>query len=86
MLDGIGRFNPMNPNGFTLYVMNSAETTDKIIDRFEDALADGMECADALGYAFQSVGVTPDDLTGTDIDRINRKIEALSESNRNGRY
>ena len=73
-------FNPFNPNGFTTYVMQSAESADAVINTFEQAFAAGMNSDEALTYALQSNGIRQENLTFTDIERINRKVEAISGS------
>lgn len=70
-------FNPFEPNGFTTYVMNSAEIADNVIETFERAINMGMEPTDALSYSLQSNKVNEDDLLSVDIERINARINEL---------
>jgi len=78
-------FNPMAQqlNGFTTYIMNSDETTDAIIETFENAIAEGLSSNEALQYALRYHNVSLDDLTYVDRNRINRKVEAVSGSSFN---
>lgn len=70
-------FNPIEPNGFTTYVMNSRECADKIINTFQDALNMDYDAEDALNYAVRSNGINKDDLTASDIEYINEIVNQL---------
>lgn len=76
-------FNPIVPNGFTTYVMDSAQRTDAVIQTFDQAFAAGLSSQEALNYALQANGVKQENLTFPDIERINRKVEAVSGGNFN---
>lgn len=73
-------FNPFNPDGFTTYVMQSSESTDAVLNTFEQALAAGLDSNEALSYAFQVNGVQQENLTLPDIERINKRVEAIANS------
>lgn len=73
-------FNPFNPDGFTTYVMQSSESTDAVLNTFEQALAAGLDSNEALNYAFQVNGVQQENLTLPDIERINKRVEAIVNS------
>lgn len=73
-------FNPFNPDGFTTYVMQSSESTDAVLDTFEQALAAGLDLNEALNYAFQANGVQQENLTLPDIERINKRVEAIANN------
>lgn len=73
-------FNPFNPDGFTTYVMQSSESTDAVLDTFEQALAAGLDLNEALNYAFQVNGVQQENLTLPDIERINKRVEAIANN------
>lgn len=73
-------FNPFNPDGFTTYVMQSSESTDAVLNTFEQALAAGLDLNEALNYAFQVNGVQQENLTLPDIERINKRVEAIVNS------
>lgn len=76
-------FNPFNPDGFTTYVMQSSESTDAVLDTFEQALAAGLDLNEALNYAFQVNGVQQENLTLPDIERINKRVEAIANNTLN---
>jgi len=76
-------FNPFNPDGFTIYVMQSSESTDAVLDTFEQALAAGLDLNEALNYAFQANGVQQENLTLPDIERINKRVEAIANNTLN---
>lgn len=73
-------FNPFNPDGFTTYVMQSSESTDAVLNTFEQALAAGLDLNEALNYAFQVNGVQQENLTLPDIERINKRVEAIANN------
>lgn len=73
-------FNPFNPDGFTTYVMQSSESTDAVLNTFEQAFAAGLDSDEALNYAFQANGVQQENLTLPDIERINKRVEAITNS------
>lgn len=76
-------FNPFNPDGFTTYVMQSSESTDAVLNTFEQALAAGLDLNEALNYAFQVNGVQQENLTLPDIERINKRVEAIANNTLN---
>lgn len=80
MMNMIG-LNPIEPNGMTNYIMNSDETADAILSVFDKAVMEGLTSAEAISYAMEVTKAREEDLTDYDIDRINRKIEAVSNSN-----
>lgn len=71
-------FNPITPNGFTTYVMDSSQRTDAVIHSFERALAAGYGSQEALDFALQTNNTSLDSLTYIDVERINRKVEAIT--------
>ena len=73
-------FNPIEPNGFTMSIMQSAEDADNIIETFEEALRSGFGAEEALIYAVKANKVNREDLLPQDIARINKRVNAISES------
>lgn len=71
-------FNPITPNGFTTYVMDSSQRTDAVIYSFEQAFAAGYGSQEALNFALQTNNTSLDSLTYIDVERINRKVEAIT--------
>lgn len=76
-------FNPFNPDGFTTYIMQSSESTDAVLDTFEQAFAAGLDSNEALSYAFQANGIQQENLTLPDIERINKRVEAIANNTLN---
>ena len=68
-------FNPTNPNGFTMYVMQSAEDTDKVLRDAARFMRQGYPVQHAVKQAMNWNHVYESDLTDSDIDRINDFIE-----------
>ena len=71
-------FNPIEfpMNGFTTYVMNSDQLVDQVVQDFESYIAEGVEPQRALNYSL--ININEDDLTSSDKNRIQRKIEAIA--------
>ena len=74
-------FNPSASqlNGLTTYVMNSSEETDQIINDFENAIAQGLNSDAALEFALKSNRIQMTDLTYSDRNRIEKKVEEIKK-------
>ena len=72
-------FNPMDPNGFTMYVMQSAEYTDTILEKAESCVTQKHTSASgAVKMAMLTNHISESDLTESDIDKINTWIKENS--------
>ena len=68
-------FNPTNPNGFTMYVMQSGEYRDKVVQAATRFMRQGFPANIAVKKAMDWEHVYESDLTDSDIDYINDFIE-----------
>lgn len=76
----------MGRNGFMNYVMQSQETTDKLIEDFEKAFAAGHNPSDELiKQIFANRGVKESDLSDFDKKRLKRKVEEVYKTYYAGR-
>lgn len=75
-------------NGMEVMIMESAETADKVINDFEEILKVELSPYAALDAAFEKNHVTENDFTDFDLERINKKVNAIYKDsmNRDGRY
>lgn len=77
----------MGRNGFMNHVMQSQETTDKLINDFEKAIAAGLDPTDALrADIFAKRRVKEHDLTDFDKERLNKKVEEIYQLYRSRRW
>lgn len=72
-------FNPCEPNGFTTYVMNGAESADTIIKIIRSCVANGMGGNAAMDYAFDVMGLEPEDLPSSEVRRIKTEVRKMTE-------
>lgn len=70
-------------NGIEAMIMDSDEKADKIVKDFEEIMKNELSPYAALDQAFARNNVTEDDFTDFDLERINRKVNAIYK---NGRY
>jgi uncharacterized protein with von Willebrand factor type A (vWA) domain len=68
-------FNPMQPNGFTMYVMQSGEYRDKIIESANRFMRQGIPANMAVKQAMNWERIDESDLTDSDINYINDFIK-----------
>jgi hypothetical protein len=71
-------FNPIDPNGFTMYVMQSAEYTENVLAAAERFLRQGVPADMAVKQAMHWENVFEYDLTESDIEKIDNWIEENS--------
>ena len=64
-------FNPMEPNAFAIYVMQSEEYRDQIIDLARKYYyEEGLDMEDSIKAAMYELNVNPDDLTIEDREEV----------------
>lgn len=68
-------FNPMEPNGFTMYVMQSDEYKQKIVDTATSFMEDGWDAENAVELAMKFLHIGYCDLTDTDQEYIENFIK-----------
>lgn len=67
-------------NGLEVMAMQNAETADKVINDFEEIIKVELSPYAALDQAFERNNVTESDFTDFDLQRINRKVNAIYKS------
>lgn len=67
-------------NGLEVMAMQNAETADKVINDFEEIIKVELSPYAALDQAFERNNVTENDFTDFDLQRINRKVNAIYKS------
>ena len=70
----------MGKNGFMNQIMQSQQDTDTLIQDFEAAIAAGYNPNDIKQQIFEARGMSEDDLTYNDKQRLIKKIEAAWKS------
>lgn len=82
-----GAFGPNNQiNGLEVFIMDSSEKADKVIKEFERQLTPGMDPNHLIDKIFRDNHYSDRDFTDLDINRINRKIEAIYKNVNRGRW
>ena len=64
-------------NGLEVAIMNSAEKADIIIDDFKKMYRPGLDPNSVIDEIYSSRNINENDLTDTDIERVNRKIRYI---------
>ena len=68
-------FNPMQPDSFTMFIMQSGEYRDKILESAEHFMRQGTPANMAVKQAMRWENINESDLTDNDIAEINDFIE-----------
>ena len=81
-----GVYGPGNQvNGLEVYIMDSSAKADKVISDFEKKLTPGMDPNVLVDQIMRDNHISDRDFTDSDVNRINRRIEAIYKSvNRGG--
>lgn len=64
-------------NGIEVMIMESSAKADNVIHDFEQTLVAGMDPNQVIDKVLQDRNYSESDFTDMDINRINRKIEAI---------
>lgn len=77
-----GAYDPSNRrlNGAEIAIMESAAKADTVIKDFESVLAAGMDPNMVIDKILQERNFSESDFTDMDINRINRRVEAIYKS------
>jgi hypothetical protein len=73
-------------NGLEVMAMESSEAADKVINDFAEIIKVELSPYAALDQAFERNNISEDDLTDFDLQRINRKVNAIYKSATGGNY
>ena len=73
-------------NGFQAMIMESDAAADRIIRDFEEILKNEVDPYVAIDQAFEKNNLTQDDFTDFDLDKINKKVNAIYRSKMNRGY
>lgn len=73
-------------NGTQCFIMQSAENADKVIADFEEGIARGLDPNSIIDTVLANRGLTEKDFTDSDINRINKRVEAIYRLMKNKRY
>lgn len=72
-------------NGAEVMIMESSAKADNVIRDFEQALSAGMDPNQVIDEVLKNRHYSESDFTDMDINRINRKVEAIYKSVNNER-
>ena len=70
-------------NGLEVMAMNDAQLEDSIVADFEEILKNELSPYAALDQAFERNNVSQDDFTDSQLDKINRRVNAIYKSSMN---
>lgn len=69
-------------NGIEVMIMDFDEKADKVVKDFEEIMKNELSPYVALDQAFTRNNVTEDDFTDFDLERINKKVNAIYKNRR----
>lgn len=70
-------------NGAEVFILQSAENTDKVVKDFEQVYSAGMDPNTVFSKVLDNCNLSKSDFTDLDIARINRKVESIYRTKNN---